>query len=181
MRPTSIVTASLAVLIGVGFAFWLNAGEARRPWPKATPPPPPSPIYTPSTERVPDEAEIADMARGHVGRLEQEIEQALAGRDAQRREAAFTFVLPELVQVDPEGTVAMLARQPEGEARDTLRAEVTRQWIAKDPHAAVLWMKSLPDNERHATAATAVNSIAAYDPAQARALAREFGLKPARN
>ena len=132
MRPISIVTLVLATLLGVGAAYWSDGGEKpRRHWPKPTPPPDASPLFTPSAEHAWSEEEIAQQARDHNGRLEMEIENALASNDAQRREAAFTFILPELVQVDPARVIAMLARQRPGEARDTLQAEVTRQWIAR--------------------------------------------------
>ncbi|HEY6123854.1 MAG TPA: hypothetical protein VIV63_04325 [Steroidobacteraceae bacterium] len=178
MRATSIGSILLATLIGVGAAFWLNAKEARKPWPKATPPPPPSPIYMTSTEVAPNEAEIADMARDHNRRLEMEIGSALRQKDAARREAAFTFLLPELVQVDPDRVVAMVANLTPGEARDTLRSEVSRQWIVKDPDAAIRWMKSLPEGDRRASATTAIESIAAHSPGEARKLAAEFGVNP---
>jgi len=176
MRRISIVTLVLVTLFGVGTALWLDAGEGRPPWPKPTPPPPPSPIYTQSTEHAPSEAEIAELARGHNARLELEIENALAAKDAQRRETVFTFLLPELIQVDAGRVVAMVARQGPGEARDTLRREVTRQWIATDPDAAARWMKSLPESERRESAITAVESIFAHSPAEAAALADEFGI-----
>lgn len=177
MRPTSIVTLVLLTLFGVGIAFWLDARETRRHWPKATPPPPPSPIYTQSPERAPDEEEIARQAREHNGRLEAGIERALVAKDPQRREAAFTFMLPELVQVDPVRVVAMLARREPGEARDSLRTEMTRQWIARDPEAAVRWMKTLSEAERLESATTAVESILAHSPEEAAALADEFGIE----
>ena len=97
------------------------------------------------------------------------------GKDAQRREAVFTFLLPELVQVDPPRVIAMVARQTPGEARDTLRIEVTRQWMARDPEAAVRWMKTLPEGDRRASAAIAVESIIGHSPSEAVALANEFG------
>jgi hypothetical protein len=178
MRLTSICSIVLATLIGVGAAFWLDAKEPRKPWPKATPPPPPSPIYTPSKEVAPGEEEIAAIARDHNQRLEVEIGTALMGKDAVRREAAFTFLLPELVQVDPDRVVAMVAKLEPGKARDTLRSEVSRQWIAKDPAAAVRWMKSLPEDEGRASATTAIESIAAHSPDEARRLADEFGVNP---
>ena len=53
---------------------------------------------------------------------------------------------------------------------------MTRQWIAKDPTAAVQWMKTLPEGERRASAAAAVDSIAAHSPAEAKALADEFSV-----
>ena len=51
--------------------------------------------------------------------IELEIERALHGRDPQQREAAFTFVLPELIQVEPKRVVALFERQKPGEARET--------------------------------------------------------------
>src|SRR5687767_7152308 len=190
MRQISIVSLLLVTLLGVGAAFWIDAAEKpRRHWPKPTPPPPPSPIYTPSREHAPSEDEIAQQAREHNGRLEAEIEGALMARDSQRREAAFVFILPELVQVDPSRVVAMVARQGPGKDRDTLRTEVTRAWFARDPEAAVRWMKTLPENERRASAAIAVESILGHSPTEAAALADEFdiaslmvkGLKAARD
>ena len=166
----------MATLFGVGAAFCVAAKEARRPWPKPTPPPPPSPIYTQSPEPTLDEAQIAELAREHNGRLEQSIGRALLEKDTARREAAFTFLLPELVQVDPGRVVAMVEKLEPGEARDTLRTEVSRQWIGRDPDAAIRWMKTLPEDERRATASAAVESIAAYSPGEARALAEEFGV-----
>ncbi len=177
MKPTSIVTLVLVTLVSVGAAYLLNAKESRLPpWPKATPPPPPSPIYTTSTERAQTEEEIALMAHGHNQMLEGEIENALQGNDPQRRETAFTFLLPELIQVDPGRVVALLARQPPGKSRDELRTEVAQQWIARDASAAVAWMKSLSDEERRASAAAAIASIAGYDPVTANAVALELGL-----
>jgi hypothetical protein len=177
MKPTSVVTLVLVTLAGVGTAYLLNASEARLPpWPKSTPPPPPSPIYTPSTERVQTEEEIALLAQGHNQMLEREIESALQGNDPQQRETVFTFLLPELIQVEPDRVVSLVARQPPGKARTLLRTEVAQQWIARDAAAAVAWMKSLDDEERRASAAAAVASIAGYDPVTARALAIELGL-----
>ena len=97
--------------------------------------------------------------------------------DPQQREAAFTFLLPELIQVEPERVVAMFDRQKPGEARETLRSEMARQWTVRDFHAAVAWMKSLDEHERRASANTAVKSIAPYAPAVAHRLTREFDLR----
>lgn len=181
MKPTSIISLALITLLGVGTAMLLDARETRKPWPKATPPPPPSPIYTPSREHAHSEEEIAALARDHNLRLEQQIELALVEGDAELREAAFTFLLPELVQVDPERVAAMVARQQPGEARDTLRNEVARQWIVRDPGGAVRWMKTLSEDERRASALTAIASIEAHSPAEAMALAKEFGIADERN
>jgi hypothetical protein len=176
MKPSFIVTLVTATLVCVGMAFLLGAKEQRKPWPKPTPPPPASPIYHESRERVPTEEEIAHQASTHYQRLELAIESALAGTDPERREAVFSFLLPELIQVEPQRAVALLERQKPGEARETLRTEMARQWIARDMGAAVAWMKSLDERERRDSAAAAAKSIAPYDPAGASRLAHEFEL-----
>ena len=177
MRPISIASLVLIALLGVGVAFWIDAGEKpRRQWPKPLPPPPPSPIYTPSREPVQTEAEIEQQARDHNARLETEIERALISKNAQRRETVFTFLLPELLQVEPQRVVAMVSRQGPGEARSTLISEVARQWFSMDPVEAARWMKTLPEEERRASTAAAVEWIYPQSPAEATALADEFGL-----
>jgi hypothetical protein len=181
MKPTSIATLVVATLIGVGAAFLLVAKEQRKPWPKPTPPPPPSPIYHESRERMPTAEEIAQQASVRYENIEREIENALSAKDFHRREAAFTFLLPELIQVDPKRVVALMERQKPGEARETLRTEITRQWIVKDYHAAVAWMKSLDERERQASAATAMHSLAPYAPAVSHRVAREFDLRGPRS
>lgn len=177
MKPTSIVTVVTVTLISIGAALLLGAKETRKPWPKPTPPPPPSPIYHPSPERAETEAQIAQQASTRYQHIGLEIERALNSRDPRRREAVFTFLLPELIQVEPARVVDMFERQERGEARDTLREEMTRQWIAKDFDAAVAWMKSLDEHERRASAAVAMKSLAPYAPAVADRLAREFDLR----
>jgi hypothetical protein len=57
-----------------------------------------------------------------------------------------------------------------------LRTEVTRQWISSDAPAAIAWMKTLNDDERHASAVTAVAAVAAHDLSAAIKLADEFGV-----
>ena len=46
MKPTSIATLVIATLFAIGTACWIGAREppTRKPYPKATPPPPASPI-----------------------------------------------------------------------------------------------------------------------------------------
>src|SRR5262245_46797476 len=129
MKP-AILTVVCATLLAIGAAYWLDAGEKepRKAWPKPTPPPPPSPNYTPSKEAAPSEQQIAADAREHNAQLALAIERALVGHP-QQRETAFTFLLPELIQVDPQRLVSMVAHQEVGEARDALRNEVARQWI----------------------------------------------------
>ena len=178
MKPSSIITMVCATLVAIGTAGWLAAEEPPRiPYPKATPPPPPSPVYTPSKESAPTLEEIEKAAREHNGMLAMVIERALAAGDAQQRETAFTFLLPELLQIDPQRVVGMFARQQRGEARDVLRSEMARQWVAQDRDAAVDWMKSLENRaERRDAAQAAVTSLAAVDPAQAIHVADQFGI-----
>jgi hypothetical protein len=177
MKPSFIITMVTVSLIGIGAVLLLGATETPKAWPKPTPPPPPSTIYHPSRERVATEEEIARQASTHYQRIELEIERALVGGDPPQREAAFTFLLPELVQAEPKRVVAMLERQKPGQARETLRTEIARQWIARDPDAAVAWMKSLDEHERRASVSTAVKSIAPHDPVGADRLVRELGLR----
>jgi len=177
MKPTSIITLCLLTLIGVGSAVWLNAGEKLKPYPKPTPPPPASPIFNESPERAQTAEEIDRDLREHDDRVEREIEKALLSDDAQRLEAAFVFLLPELLQVAPDRVTAMVARQAPGRARDTLCTDVTRQWIATDAGSAIAWIKSLDGDDRRASAMTAVNWIAAHDPEAAIRLADELGIR----
>ena len=177
MRPISFANLALVTLLGLGATFCTDASEKpRRHYPKATPPPPPSPIYTESSEPVQSEEEIARTAASHNAKLADELESALLSKDRGRREAAFVFILPELVQVDVGRVVDMVARQPKGEPRDTLRTEFTRAWIARDPAAATKWMKTLPHQERRASGAAAVDFIFPQSPDRAAALADELGM-----
>jgi hypothetical protein len=176
MPPKTIATIALIMLLGMSTAFCSDAGGKRRPWPKPTPPPPPSPIYTESAEPALNEEQISQMAASHNARLGEELEGALLSKDAQRREAAFVFILPELVQVDVQRLVDMVARQPRGEPRDTLRTELTRAWVARDPASAMRWMKTLSHEERRASGAAAIEFIFPQDPAEAEALADELGM-----
>jgi len=171
MSRTPLIALIAAALVGVGTAVWLNADEPRKRWPKPTPPPPVSPVFTPSREIVPTVEEIAEAARSHDQQLELAIERSLVARNPQQRETAFTFLLPELLQVAPKRVVAMVARQEPGEARDLLRDEVARLWIQTDVRTATEWIRSLEDAERRSAANTAVAAIAARDPAGAIELA----------
>ncbi len=173
---TIVATTLLALSATVGGAYFLRAPPPRKPWPKPTPPPPPSPIYTPSKERAMTAEEIAAEAAVHNERLALEIERALVARDPQDREAAFTFLLPELIQVEPQRLVDMVAEQEPGEARDTLRTELARQWISWDRDAALEWMQSLDEGERRASAYAAMQAIAATAPEQAMSMAERFDI-----
>jgi hypothetical protein len=176
MKPTSIVTLVATTLAGIGAAFWLSASEARKPWPKPTPPPPASPVFTPSKEPAPSAEEIELAARSHYQQLELAIERSLVAKDPQQRETAFTFLLPELLQVEPQRVADLVARQEPGKTRDLLRDEVARVWIQTDERAAVRWMKSLSEAERSSAANAAVATIASRDPAGAIELADDLGL-----
>ncbi len=175
MKPTSLVSLVAATIAGVGMACWLGAGEPRKPWPKPTPPPPPSPVYTLSQERAPSADEIAEAARSHNQQLERAIERSLAS-DAQQREAAFTFLLPELLQFEPQRVVDLVTRQEPGKVRDLLRTEVAQLWIEKDARTAIDWIKSLQVSERKSAANAAVAAIAARDPAGGIELADKLGV-----
>jgi len=178
--PTTIAAiATFALAATVGGTFYLNAQEGhtkRRPWPKATPPPPPSPNYQTSPDAAPDQAEIEAEARTHNRRIALVIERALLFGSGQDREAAFTFLMPELLQLEPQLATDMFDAQEPGMARDVLRTELARQWVSRDPDAAVAWMKSLDEPERHASAAAAVRTIGPVDPVRAIAIARELGI-----
>jgi hypothetical protein len=174
MSRTSIVSIVSATLLAIGTAYWLNASEPRRKWPKATPPPPPSPIYHEVKEPVPTEQDIARQAEEHTARLQSEIERALDGRDEDRIQAVFVFLLPELIQLEPHRVVAMVAAREPGKVRDRLRTEVARQWVLKDQRAATEWIKSLEERERRAAAKVAVTELQPIDPLQATLFAKEF-------
>ena len=171
---TIVAVTVVALFAAIGTAYRLDAREARKPYPKATPPPPASQVFTEVQEPVPDEAQIEARARDHTALLERQIERALAARDAQQREGAFSFLLPELLQVEPERVVAMVARQERGEPRDVLRDEVAQQWVGRDVDAAMTWMKSLEDPERLRAAKLAVASLAPIAPEQAIYVAHQF-------
>ena len=109
------------------------------------------------------------------GQRQLEIERALVSNNPRQREAAFDVVLPELLASDPGSVVDLVARQ-EGEARNMLRDEVVREWIRKDRDAAVIWMGSFEGDERKASAIVAMQTLAAIEPAQAVAVANEFGI-----
>jgi hypothetical protein len=105
-----------------------------------------------------------------------EIERALVSTDVQQRERALNVLLPELLDSEPARVIDLVARQ-EGETRDVLRDEVVRLWIRKDRVAALVWMGSMESEaERKASATMAMRTLAAIEPAQAIAVADEFGI-----
>jgi hypothetical protein len=177
VRTITIAAVTVVALFSaVGSAYYLDAREPRQPYPKATPPPPPSPLFTPSKEPVPDERQIEALARDHNAHVEQAIEGALRARDPLRLEAAFTFLLPELLQLEPERAVGLVARLEPGEARDALRDEIARQWITRDRDATIDWLKSFGDERERAHAVRqAIDALVAIAPEQAGYVAEQFG------
>jgi hypothetical protein len=176
VKTLSIIAVTVVALFAaVGTAYRLDAREPKKPYPKATPPPPPSPVFTESKEVAWTEEQIAAQARDHNAQLQQAIERALTA-GPQQREAVFTFLVPELLQFEPQRLVDLLARQ-QGEPRDALRDELARQWITRDRDAAIGWMRSLEDEAERAQAAkAAVDSLAPIAPEQAIYVADQFGV-----
>jgi hypothetical protein len=150
-------------------------------------PAPPAPLLaSPSTRHEPvpqqlarqpaiDAVAAAAASHDRGRQLALEIESALVSNDLHRRETAFAALLPELLQAEPVRVVDMVARAPSGDARDTLRDEVARQWITRDTEAAVAWLQSLGE-ERAAVASIAVRALAAVSPAQAIDVADRLGV-----
>lgn len=175
IKTISIIAVTVAALFAaVGTAYRLDAREPKKPYPKATPPPPASNVFVESQEPAMTEAQIEAQARDHNAQLERQIERALLARDPHQRETVFTFLVPELLQFEPERLVGLFARL-QGEPRDALREELARQWISRDRDAAIRWMKSLEDErERKHAAHVAVDSLAAIAPEQAIYVANQF-------
>jgi len=181
MKPATlslVVGTVLTLVVAIGAAYRLDAREPRKPYPRAPPPPPPpSPVFTPAREPAPNAEEIERLARSHNARLALQIESALYARDPHLREQAFTFLLPELLQLEPTRATDMVARQDPGEMRDLLRDEVARQWVSRDPDAAIRWIKSFDSEpERRASSQVAVRTLASVQPAQAIYVADELGV-----
>src|SRR5262245_30002682 len=165
-RPLRIALVAAAVVIAIGVAWMSMRAEPRKPWPKHSSQPA-TPDNPRSNERDTGAAQTAAETARRNDRLVLEIERALVAGDPQERETAFNFLLPELIQAEPQRVVDMVARQVLGEARDALRTELARQWIARDRDAAIDWMKSLEDDERRASAYVAARALAATAPGHA--------------
>ena len=180
MKPPPLLTIAFALLISISTAHCRDASESyQRPkvWPKPAPPPDASPVYHDVKEHVPDEEEIEDDAATWNSRLERQFSEGLKSSDPRRREAAMVFLLPELLQVEPKRVVDLHKSLEPGATRDLLRTEVARLWAHQDLRAAMSWMKALEEKERRLAVYEAVDSLLAFDPAQAAALVREFGLE----
>jgi hypothetical protein len=133
-------------------------------------------MNSPTMQSAPSVNEIASAAQERNRQLAVAIERALVTREPHQRETAFNFVLPELLREEPDRVIAIVARQESGEIRDALRDEVARQWITQNPDAAIDWMNSLEQADRTASATIAARTLAAINPAQAIAVADEFGI-----
>jgi hypothetical protein len=175
VRVTVSFVALIAVLTAVSATRFSGTRDADEPHPQSagrvT-----APIHSPIVQSAPSANEIASEAEERNRQLALAIERALVSRDSQHRETAFNFVLPELLREEPNRVIAMVMRQEPGEARDALRDEVARQWITKDRDAAIEWMNSLEQADRTASATIATRTLAAINPAQAIAVADQFGV-----
>jgi hypothetical protein len=175
VRVTVKRAALIAVLTAVSAAHFSSTRDADEPQLQSAAQAP-APIQSPIMQSAPAANEIVSATPERNQQLAMAIERALVSRDSQQRETAFNFVLPELLREEPDRVIAMVARQEPGETRDALRDEVARQWITQDRDAAVEWMNSLEQADRTASATIAMRTLAAIDPAQAIAVADQFGV-----
>lgn len=149
----------------------------RGEWPKPTEPPPASPDYNDvEDEWIPTEEDIAREARDHNVLLTREVEESLTTKDPVRRENAFVYLVPELLQVEPQMLVTLHARLPAGPARDLLRREMAQIWSSSNPVAAARWMRALDDDEFRTAAIEALTTLAEHEPFTAISLADDLGL-----
>ena len=172
------MTARIITIIAITVvALWAAIGMANRPDAR-------EPATRPATVAARTQATQAMApptqplrAGDHYAHLEQAVERAHLARDPRERETAFTVLLPELLQSDPQRAIAAWQRQAPGEPRDALRDEMARQWIRLDREAALGWLKSLDEAAGRAQAAqVAVASLAAFAPDQAIYAADQLGI-----
>jgi hypothetical protein len=175
VRVTVSLAALIAVLTAVSAAHFSGTRDTDEPPPQSAAQVA-APSHSPTMQSAPSANEIVSSALERNRQLAIEIERALVSRDSQHRETAFNFILPELLREDPDRVIAVVARQEPGEERDALRDEVARQWITKDRDAAIEWMNSLEQADRMASATIATRTLAAINPAQAIAVADQFGV-----
>jgi len=164
---TSVAAAALVLAIAVGIALKPDAGAATKL----------PTVVMPDADATPVVSQVASHDSRQSSELRLlEIERALVSNDPLQREAAFNVALPELLHSQPAWVVELVARQ-QGETRDALRDEVVRLWIRKDRDAALMWMGTFGDEaERKAAATIAMRTLAAIEPAQAIAVADQFGI-----
>jgi hypothetical protein len=166
------LTLVAAVALTLAITGALDAPER----PDARPATTPSSVAVPAASPAPPANDTRRDPRERNEQLALEIERALVSSHAQQRGSAFYVSLPELLAREPARVVELVARQ-EGETRDALRDEVVRLWIRKDRDAALVWMGSFQNEwERAASATIAMRTLAAIEPAQAVAVADQFGI-----
>jgi hypothetical protein len=175
VRITVSLAALIAVLTAVSASHFATTRDADELHPQSDARVP-APVRSPTMQSAPSADEVASDAQERNRQLAMTIERALVSRDAQYRETVFNFILPELLREEPDRVIAMVTRQEPGEARDALRDEVARQWITKDPGAAVEWMNSLEQVDRTTSATIAMRTLAAINPAHAIAVADQLGV-----
>ena len=176
MKRTSIILISAVLVAALVAGYLLGARESGMPE-SASPVAVARLSAAAATEPVPTSSEMSAADRARIQQITLGIERALVARDPRQRETAFTFLLPELLELRPERVIDMVARLDPGETRDTLRDEVVRQWIVRDRDAAIAWMGSLEDEtEREACATLAMRTLAASAPAEAIEVADQFGI-----
>ena len=175
MRGTVSLIALIAVLAAVSASRLLDTRDADHPRSRSVERGPAS-IDLPIIQSASPANEIASTAQQRNRQLALTIERALVSRDPQHRETAITLVLPELLREEPDHVIAIVARQEPGEISDALRDEVARQWVTMDRDAAIQGMYSLEQADREASATIATRTLAAINPAQAIAVADQFGV-----
>ncbi|HEY6123855.1 MAG TPA: hypothetical protein VIV63_04330 [Steroidobacteraceae bacterium] len=179
MKRTHLLAISAvlsAVAIGTAYLFGTDEAPAQRAVPESRIGVARSPD-TVVTETVASTDEKRDAGEARVRQIALGIERALVARDLKQRETAFAFLLPELIELQPDRVIALVARQEPGETRDALREEVVRQWIVRDRNAAIEWMGTLEDEaERKASATLAMRTLATTAPAEAIEVADQFGV-----
>ena len=176
MKRTSFILISAALVVGLSAGYWFD-GRETRPQEFTPPVAVASPSAAAVSKRVASLGATSVAADARVQQIALAIDRALVARDPRQRETAFTFLLPELLELQPERVIVMVAQQEPGETRDALRDEVVRQWIVRDRDAAIAWMGSLDDEaERQASATLAMRTLAATSPAEAIEVADQFGI-----
>ena len=136
MKPVSLISIVAASLLALGGALVAAcARNCRAAWIEAPATAADGRVSQATRAQPPGRSSRPNASTTRSSRLE--IERALVARDPQQRETAFNFLLPELLQAEPQRVVDMVARQEPGEARDALRDEVARQWITRDRDAAI--------------------------------------------
>jgi hypothetical protein len=170
-RPAWVLACSAAVVVGtIGALDFLDGSGPQRPTHHA----PARVAQAPAGESAAPENPVE--ARQHFHQYSLAIERALVSSDPRQRETAFAVLLPELLAAEPAAAVGIFARQPPGEAREALRAEMARRWVMQDRESALAWFETLEEPDRRAAATIAVQSLAARAPADAIAAAHRFGV-----